>query len=453
MCFASDIRLHLLQRNWLQSTSGGSFQLALSAAREEILLHSASAHRGVVVAERDPVQFSAAFFAAMMEGMPVLLANPAWQAREWEQLYGCVPDAVLFFGSVPERPQVGADYVAAKMMPGQLYIPTGGSSGNLKFARFTWRQLVQSCQSFFQHFVSSLTHTVCILPLYHVSGLLQLIRAYYQQGTIEFSELKHLQSIQQPYRLSLVPTQLQRIFNQPALLKAIQLSAKIIFVGGAAIDPRLVQRIKAEALPVQLCYGMTETAAMIAVTCLQARDAEPAVTGFELMPDVEVDIRPMHSQAVGVGQICIRSQRLFSGYHDAHQLEAFDPYCSDDFGFLDADGRLHVMGRMDGLVNTGGEKVNLLEVQTCLQQTGLVQAALVSAIPDPEWGQKLVALYTPINPKVDAAALKQALADHLVDYKLPKKWIELAELPLDEKGKVQSSRLQAILDQIKLEKE
>lgn len=448
MCFASDISLHLLQRNWVQSTSGGSFQAALSAARKKISVHSVSARWGVVVAERDPIQFSAAFFAAMMEGLPVLLANPAWQAREWEQLYCWLPDPILFFGPAPERLRMGADHVAAKLMPGQLYIATGGSSGDLKFARFSWSQLVAACQSFFQLLGTSLTHTVCILPLYHVSGLMQLIRAYYQQGTIEFAELKQVQGLQTPYRLSLVPTQLQRIFAQPALLEAIKRSAKMIFVGGAAIDSNLEQRIEAEALPAQLCYGMTETAAMIAVRCLQVRKVEPAVAGFELMPDVQVAIRPMPGQVSGVGQICIRSQRLFSGYHNTDQQGAIDSYGSDDFGFLDADGRLHIMGRIDGLVNTGGEKVNVLEVQTCLQQTGLVQAALVSAVPDPEWGQRLVALYTPSHPEVSPASLKQALAERLVDYKLPKIWMELAALPLDEKGKVQPTRLQAILDQL-----
>jgi O-succinylbenzoic acid--CoA ligase len=448
MCFASEISLHLLQRSWVQSTSGGSFQAALSAARKKISVHSVSARGGVVVAERDPIDFSAAFFGAMMEGLPVLLANPSWQTREWEQLYCWLPDPVLFLGPAPERPRMSADHVAAKLMPGQLYIATGGSSGNLKFARFSWSQLVAACQSFFQLWGTSLTHTVCILPLYHVSGLMQLIRAYYQQGTIEFTELKQLQGLQTPYRLSLVPTQLQRIFAQPALLETIKRSAKMIFVGGAAIDSNLEQRIEAEALPVQLCYGMTETAAMIAVRCLQVRKDESAVAGFELMPDVQVAIRPMPSQVSGVGQICIRSQRLFSGYHNTDQQGVIDTYGSDDFGFLDADGRLHIMGRIDGLVNTGGEKVNVLEVQACLQQTGLVQAALVSAIPDSEWGQKLVALYTPSHPEVNSASLKQALAERLVDYKLPKIWMELSVLPLDEKGKVQPTRLQAILDQL-----
>ena len=453
MRFASDIRLHLLQRNWLQSTSGGSFQAALSAAREEISLHSVSAHRGVVVAERDLVQFSAAFFAAMMEGVPVLLANPAWQAREWEQLYRWLPASVLFLGEVPSFQQPSVHPAAAKPLSAQLYIASGGSSGNLKFARFTWQQLVKACQSFFQFFGSSLTHTVCTLPLYHVSGLMQLIRAYYQQGTIEFAHLQHLQTIQQPYRLSLVPTQLQRILDQPALLKAVKQSAQIIFVGGGAVDPHLVRRIQEAALPVKLCYGMTETAAMIAVCCLLERNFESPEAAFERMPDVQVKIRPMPGQAAGVGQICIASPRVFSGYHHTVDRSPEDFYDSDDFGSIDEHGRLHVLGRMDELITTGGEKVNLLEVQRCLQQTGLVQAALVSAIPDAEWGQKLVALYTPKHPQVNTAALKEALADQLVAYKRPKIWIALPALPIDEKGKVQPLLLQAILERAALGKD
>ena len=450
---ASGINLNLLQRNWIDSSSGECFETALQDAVEKISSYPTHARSGVVLAERDPIRFSAAFFAAMMEGVPVLLANPAWQAREWEQLYRWLPASVLFFGQVPSFQQPKVKPAAAKQLSAQLYIATGGSSGDLKFARFTWQQLVESCQSFFQFFGSSLTHTVCTLPLYHVSGLMQLVRAYYQQGTIEFAHLQHLQTIQQPYRLSLVPTQLQRILDQPALLKAVKQSAQIIFVGGSAVDPHLVQRIQEAALPVKLCYGMTETAAMIAVCCLLERNFESPEAAFERMPDVQVKIRPMPGQVAGVGQICIASPRVFSGYHHTVDRSPEDFYDSDDFGSIDEHGRLHVLGRMDNLITTGGEKVNLLEVQRCLQQTGLVQAALVSAIPDAEWGQKLVALYTPKHPQVNTAALKKALVDQLVAYKRPKIWIALPALPIDEKGKVQPSQLQAILERAALGKD
>lgn len=450
---ASGINLNLLQRNWIDSSSGECFETALQDAVEKISSYPTHARSGVVLAERDPIRFSAAFFAAMMEGVPVLLANPAWQVREWEQLYRWLPASVLFFGQVPSFEQPSVKSSAAKQLSAHLYIATGGSSGDLKFARFTWQQLVEACQSFFQFFGSSLTHTVCTLPLYHVSGLMQLIRAYYQQGTIEFSHLQHLQTIQQPYRLSLVPTQLQRILDQPALLKAVKLSAQSILVGGAVVDPRLVQRIEEAALPVKLCYGMTETAAMIAVCCLLERNVELPKVTFELMPDVQVKIRPMPGQAAGVGQICIASPRVFSGYHHTVDRSPEDSYGSDDFGSIDEHGRLYVLGRMDDLITTGGEKVNLMEVQRCLQQTGLVQAALVSAIPDAEWGQKLVALYTPKHPRVNTAALKKALVDQLVAYKRPKIWIPLPALPIDEKGKVQPSQLQAILERADLGKD
>ena len=125
---ASEISLNLLRRNWIDSSSGQCFETALQDALEKISSYSRRARSGVVLAERDPIRFSAAFFAAMLAGVPVLLANPAWQAREWEQLYRWLPASVLFIGQVPSFQQPKVKPAAAKQLSAQLYI-AGGSSG------------------------------------------------------------------------------------------------------------------------------------------------------------------------------------------------------------------------------------------------------------------------------------------------------------------------------------
>ncbi len=65
-----------------------------------------------------------------------------------------------------------------------------------------------------------------------------------------------------------------------------------------------------------------------------------------------------------------------------------------DVGVLDAEGRLQVAGRGDALIITGGEKVNPLEVEAALRESGLFADVVVLGVPDREWGESVVAFYS-----------------------------------------------------------
>ena len=108
----------------------------------------------------------------------------------------------------------------------------------------------------------------CVLPLFHVSGLMQLLRAFLSRGQIAFGDFDALLAGDFPefesgsLCLSLVPTQLQRLMEQRQTLRLQRCRA--IFMGGAPLSDRLAARARALNLPLVLSYGMTETAAMVA---------------------------------------------------------------------------------------------------------------------------------------------------------------------------------------------
>ncbi|MDD1467757.1 hypothetical protein MEO43_21255, partial [Dolichospermum sp. ST_sed5] len=100
----------------------------------------------IIIAERSPVKFLASFIAACAANCPVFLCNPDWSQEEWEQVFNLVqPDIVL-----------GIDYNFSKSqipnsqfpISNTIMIPTGGSSGKIKFAIHTWQTLTASVQGF-----------------------------------------------------------------------------------------------------------------------------------------------------------------------------------------------------------------------------------------------------------------------------------------------------------------
>jgi O-succinylbenzoic acid--CoA ligase len=258
------------------------------------------------------------------------------------------------------------------------------------------------------------------LPLHHVSGLLPLVRC-----RLWGSELRWLapETLRDPRRLaarcplpsdrpvllSLVPTQLQRLLVDPAGVDWLA-GCRLIWVGGAALPADLAARARAARLPLAPCYGATETAAMVCVQTPERFLAGEPGCGKPLA-DVQLRLDP------GSGAVEVVTPRLSPGFLHHGRLEPL-PLTGDgwwrsgDAGVLE-DAGLRIRGRLDGAILSGGETVfpEQLEARLLAQagDAGLpLEAVLLLADADPEWGQRLVALVRP-RPGGDADGLIAAL--------------------------------------------
>lgn len=190
--------------------------------------------RTIILAEPDPIKFLAVWVAATSSPHRLVLANPNWQSHEWTQVYqvttpdiiiGTAPPQVAVFNNIP-TPTIDTLPASA------ILIPTGGSSGQIKFAIHSWETLtaaVFGLQDFFQWEVMNFC---CTLPLYHVSGLMQAVRTLVSGGTITLHAWAQLKAGNLPpvesaqYCLSLVPTQLSDLLDaavtQPTIIDWLQ---------------------------------------------------------------------------------------------------------------------------------------------------------------------------------------------------------------------------------------
>jgi o-succinylbenzoate---CoA ligase len=358
-----------------------------------------------LICTADVNQFIVEFFAAVSLGTPVFLTDPRWGQAEQQQLKNLIEQGTP--------------------APGQIMIPTGGTSGQLKFAIHNVQTLSAAVQGFQEFYGFDQINSHCLLPLHHVSGLMQLWRSLLTNGhfTTKDSDIRNPLPLRERVPLvSLVPTQLQRfITNSPDWLRSFQ----SVLIGGAPTSPELLQQARLAQIPLSLSYGMTETGAM--VSALLPTEFLAGMTGCgRALPHAQIQIQ-------AEGQIAIKSRSLMLGYYASTSRSATEPWRTDDLGEFDDVGSLQILGRASHKIISGGEKIFPAQVESVIMSTGLVTDVCVFGIPDVEWGERVVACYV---GDVNLDDLKRLVADRLSYFKQPKDWYQLPEIPRSDQGKV-----------------
>ncbi len=406
----------------------------------------------VLINETEPTRFLAYLWSGLLAKTTLVLANPNWKQQEWQQVADqLTPDVIL-----GKTPPVSFDVSRQQPEPGQILIATGGTSGQIKFVIHTWTTLMAAAQGFLTHFNQQPVNSYCVLPLYHVSGLMQAIRVWLSRGSLIIQPFKHLEAGQrlvqpdQAWFISLVPTQLQRLIKDAIALAWLS-QFRAILLGGAPAWSALLAKVA--QLPIALTYGMSETAAQVAT--LFPEDFQQGIrSNGPPLPHVTLavhDLKSSQPQPVGtVGRVALKTSSLGLGYwQGAKFAQPQSWFYPDDLGYLDSRGHLHTVGRNSQKIITGGENVFPAEVEAALLATGLVQDVCVVGLPDPVWGQAVAALCVPIanSQLTHPQMLKLALKPLLSAYKHPKHWYFVEKIPRNDQGKVNRSQMLAWLTQ------
>jgi O-succinylbenzoic acid--CoA ligase len=397
----------------------------------------------IIIAERSPVRFLGSFIAACAAKCPVFLCNPDWGKDEWEQVFNLVqPDIVLGVNhNFSKSPIINHELPITN----SIMIPTGGSSGKIKFAIHTWQTLTASVQGFTEYFSIDSVNSFCILPLYHVSGLMQFIRSLTTGGKLVITTSKKLENCQIPnikpeeFFISLVPTQLQKLLQNIELTQWLSKFSTVL-LGGAPPWEELLEKARFHQIRLAPTYGMTETASQIA-TLKPDEFLKGKFNSGKILPHAKIiiDNQP--------GNINIQSQSLALGYYP-QIWENRNNFVVDDIGFLDNQDYLHIIGRNSDKIITGGENVYPTEIESAIRKTQMVIDVCVIGIADKHWGQALTAIYTPKNKNISHIEIQNQLKNQLSKFKIPKYWISLANLPRNVQGKINRQQLQKIAKDI-----
>ncbi len=383
-----------------------------------------------IIQTTNPESWLGYSFAAILLNQCVWFANPYWGSNEQKQLSRIVQADVLCNDEgISWQPNMRQSSTTAQ----SILIATGGTSGKMRFARHTPDTLTAAVESLAQYLFKRAPEIgdfpfYCDLPLWHVSGWMQAYRAFHAHSQLRFADKS---SAFEDCWVSLVPTQLRRYLDNNEKVASL-IQSRGIFIGGAHCPPELAGRAAELGISLFLTYGMTETAGMIAAT-----PAIPAMgdrLSYEIFP--EIDLRVDNGS-----RLMVKSDSLFKGYNFDNQTEQH--WLSDDLGVLD-EKNITILGRADQIIITGGEKVLPAEIEQTIQKYLGLSNVCVSSIPDGQWGQKIIVLYENEDP-IDEDYAKLKLRKHLVAYKIPKRWIHCIQLPYDERGKISSQAIQALL--------
>ncbi len=283
------------------------------------------------------------------------------------------------------------------------------------------------------------------LPLFTVGALGAMYRALSVGGGVFVNKslsTKSLISYIEKFNItciSLVPVQLKSVLNEVSIKnKSILEKLKLVLVGGAKVNLELMQMIKEFNLPVYVPYGMTELAS--SVTCGKLKiDNKVLKTGNyssgPSAPHVKISVVDIDSkenlEPNKIGLIRISGESLFLGYLENNQsikkIEVFEP---GDLGTIDENNNLHLMGRADRMINSGGLKIFPEEIEDQLSKIININNVAVVSYEDSKWGMRPLAFIETNSERINLKTINETLGESLGVFKIPSKYIAKKKLPI-----------------------
>jgi len=291
------------------------------------------------------------------------------------------------------------------------------------------------------------------MPLYHTMGVRSLLAMTLVDGTFvclprfEAGAALRLIARERISNLYLVPTLYHDLIGHPDFAATDTGSVRKLGFAGAAMPDGLLKRVDVAFRPELFVnhYGSSE---IYTFTVEPRAAAKPGSAG---KPGLNQRIRVVRLGAYSAdaqamigenGQIIadIASDEAFEGYWrrpdaDARALRG-GWYFTGDTGYFDADRDLFVTGRVDDMIVSGGENVSPVEIESILSLHPAVAEVAVAGVPDERWGQRITA-FVKRSGAIEADLLDAwCRRSSLADYKRPREYVFVAEIPKSPVGKV-----------------
>ncbi len=305
--------------------------------------------------------------------------------------------------------------------PDPVAVATSGSSGTPKLVALS-RDVVLASAAASAARVGGAGPWLLALPSSYVAGLNVVVRSLAAGHLpVVLGDRSPADAVVDGGYVSVVPTQLHRWLGSPADRSALG-SFDTVLVGGGPVGPSLRQRAVDAGVRVVATYGMAETCGGCVYDGLPLDGV-----GVALAAD---------------GRVRLSGPVLFDGYVDdptsTADVMVDGWFVTSDVGRLDEDGRLRVLGRVDDMVVSGGVNVPAAAVAARLREHPAVVDAEVVGLPDAEWGSRVVAVLSLVDP-VETLSLR--VARDWVSEVHPRAWaprevVVVERLPMLANGKV-----------------
>ena len=332
-------------------------------------------------------------------------------------------------------------------------IYTSGTTGKPKGVMVTHANILANIHHFnyWMHYTEEGAVYLHAAPLFHIADFPAMFAApafgAMQVTIAKFSPNEFCETVARE-RVShtvLVPTMIN-LLTQVDVGKYDLSSLTVLGYGGSPIAPDLIQRTRQLLPHVKLVqvYGLSETGFL---TGLQDHEHKPSqvLSCGRPCPGIDLEIVDESGKILPSGQhgeLVARGANVMRGYWNNSQetARAFRNGCfrTGDVGCQDSDGFFYILDRIKDMIVTGGENVYSGEVEAVLYTHPAVREAAVFGIPDPKWGELVMAC---IVLKPGSALTADELVAHcrqrLATYKIPRRVEFLdSDLPKSGSGKI-----------------
>lgn len=408
------------------------------------LMVSAVAHRG-------------SDYRGMLENIgfrnTVFIDDPSW-------------DELLASGSAVSDDDL-ADRAAGLTFDDPINIQyTSGTTGFPKGATLSHHNILNN-----GYFVGEGVHytendRVCVpVPMYHCFGMVMGNLGAFSHGACvvlpapAFDPEATMESVQSERCTSLygVPTMFIAQLNHPRFGEFDFSSLRTGIMAGSPCPVEVMKRVVGEMhmSEVAICYGMTETSPVSAMTHLDDTLEQRTETVGRPMPHVEVKITDPETGLLvprgETGEMCTRGYSVMLGYwgdpeRTAEAIDAARWMRTGDLATMDDDGYVNIVGRIKDMVIRGGENIYPREIEEFFYAHPDISDVQVIGVPDERYGEELMAWVVMRDgaEPLTAETLHEFARDRLARYKIPRYVHIVDSFPITVTGKVRKVEMRAM---------
>ena len=441
----------------------------------------------VVIFMKNQPEWLALMFGCWARGLVVVPVNVKLHARELAFILDDCQARALFhdpghqdaldaLGLVPRTPGIavgGADYqrlLGAPPMAPEPVAPdalawlfyTSGTTGRPKGAMLSHANLLAMACAYAndvepEGMGRAILHAA---PMSHGSGLYILPHVLHgslhicpESRGFEVDEIDRLMAVHRGVSMFAAPTMVTRLtLSAVTDLPGLQ---TLVYGGGPMYVADCVQAMDRFGERLAQIYGQGETPMTISsLTRSQHERGHPrlqarlASCGYA-QTGVQIRILDDRGEALPVGEtgeIVVRAPTVMLGYWnlpDATRKTLRDGWLyTGDVGAFDADGLLTLKDRSKDVIISGGTNIYPREVEEVLLRHPAVREVCVLGMPDADWGESVVAVYSCRDGEAATAQeLDQLCIEHIARFKRPKRYLQAAELPKNAAGKILKAQL------------
>jgi acyl-CoA synthetase (AMP-forming)/AMP-acid ligase II len=341
-----------------------------------------------------------------------------------------------------------------------LILHTSGSTGRPKRVPLRHFNLAVSSANIANTYALSVDDvSLCIMPLFHVHGLIaSAMSTLLSGGTVvipaKFNALSFWRTVRE-HRVtwySGVPTMHQLLIARTSHKPAEAESLRFVRSCSAPLSTELIHKIEGVFnVPFVEAYGMTEAAHQMTSNPLPPRHRKAGSVGVGA--GLQISIMDNDGNHLGTGErgeIAIQGANVFRGYENNPEANARafvnGWFLTGDQGFLDSDCYLHLTGRIKDIIIRGGENIAPHEVDEVLLRHPAVASAVAFGVPHATLGEEVAAAVVLHQPHgtTESELIKHCRA-FMAEYKCPRKIYLVESIPTTGSGKIRRRALATAL--------